>query len=289
MNGIIYAATNTNRWFAPVNKESKGIDVAFSIYAARSARSVKKVVPNIHITLFADKINQEVIERENMEKVFDDIIFHKYPKIKKGENFQFESKLYAMLNSPYEKTIFLDADTIVLNNRINEFYDALEWHDIAAPLHARGHTICPASFRHLAALGNFEKVAGIDHIPPSFLELSSAALGFNKNSKTRKMLELAYEMYMTDPLKWKPLLRQPPVSKKYWSDMYTLWHAQWEAKVTRFVLPREFLLVGNNLAPLYPNSTQRFYADTIIHHGRNTYEDLTEMGSVSFWKTQFND
>jgi len=281
MNGVLYVATNTNRWHAPACKESKGIDVAYSIYAARSAASVKKLLPNVHITLYADTINKEVLEREGLDGIFDEILFHQYPKFDSEGSYQFESKLYAFLNSPYEKTIFLDADTVVLSARIIEAYIALDYCDIAGVPYGNNN-VWGESFKAFAIRGNFEKEAMVDKIPAYFIECTSSMLAFNKSDINQKMFQLAYDIYMKDPYGWRELLKRSPINKEYWSDMYTLWYAQWTSHVRRTILPQAFSHHGSS-------DKYKDDAEIIVHHSRQDYENLTLKGRSRNWKTQFDD
>ena len=281
MNGVLYVATNTNRWHAPNCEDSKGIDVAYSIYAARSAASLKSLLPDVHITLYADTLNREVLEREGQEGVFDEILFHQYPKFDSQGSYQFESKLYAFLNSPYDKTICLDADTVVLSPRILEAYEALEHCDIAGVPYGNNN-VNGESFKTFAIRGNFEKEAKVDKIPAYFLECTGSMLAFNKSDINQKMFQLAYDVYMKDPYGWRELLKRPPIKKGFWSDMYALWYAQWATHVRRTILPQAFSHHGN--AEKYKDG-----ADIIVHHARADYENLTVKGETRNWQTQFND
>lgn len=281
MNGIVYVSTNTHRWHADRSSASKGIDVAYSIYAARSAQSIKNFFPDVHITLFADSINREVIEREGVDTVFDDIIFHKYPKFDDHGSYQFESKLYSFLNSPYDKTICLDADTVVLSPRLFEAFEALDYCDIAGVPYGNNN-VNSESLKTFAIRGGFEKAGCLDHIPAYFLEFTGSMLAFNKNKICQEMFQLAYDIYMNDPYNWKKFLKLPPINKTFWSDMYTLWYAQWETHITRTTLPQAFSLHGRK-------DQFKDGADIIVHHYREDYENLTLKGQTRNWRTQFND
>ena len=78
-----------------------------------SAFTVKRFIPNAHITLFTDK--------KIDCPLFDDIqIFQ----------MSLRCKQFLLDKTPYDKTIFLDSDTKV-NHNITELFDILDKYDIA--------------------------------------------------------------------------------------------------------------------------------------------------------------
>ena len=105
-NGVIYIATGKELFL----KEAK-----------ISAKSVRKYNKNIGISIFVDEKNQF----EDNENLFDSIHFVEKPE------HGFGDKIYAMKNTPYQKTIYLDCDTVVVDD-ISEIYNMLEKYDIAA-------------------------------------------------------------------------------------------------------------------------------------------------------------
>lgn len=105
-NGVIYIATGKELFL----KEAK-----------ISAKSVRKYNKNVGISIFVDEKNQF----EDNENLFDLIQFVEKPE------HGFGDKIYAMKNTPYQKTIYLDCDTVVADD-ISEIYNMLEKYDIAA-------------------------------------------------------------------------------------------------------------------------------------------------------------
>lgn len=104
-NGVIYIATGKELFL----KE-----------AMISAKSVRKYNNGIGISIFVDEKNKF----EDIENLFDSIHFVQNPE------FGFGDKIYAMINTPYKKTIYLDCDTIVAGN-ISEIFSMLEEYDLA--------------------------------------------------------------------------------------------------------------------------------------------------------------
>lgn len=105
-NGVIYIATGKELFL----KEAK-----------ISAKSVRKYNKDIGISIFVDEKNKF----EDNENLFDSIHFVENPE------FGFGDKIYAMINTPYHKTIYLDCDTIVAGD-ITEIFNMLDEYDVAA-------------------------------------------------------------------------------------------------------------------------------------------------------------
>jgi len=96
--------------------------------AERAANSIKKFSPDAHITLFSGFSKRP--------EVFDDII-----EADMNPEYRYSAKVYNLINSPYEKTIFLDADTILVDS-IDEIFNILNYFDFALPhsFHRSGET-----------------------------------------------------------------------------------------------------------------------------------------------------
>ena len=88
--------------------------------AIYSARSVKKHNP-LPCVLFTDQMHTR-------KHVFDDIVY--IDKSIRQEKHPYQLKVWAMLNSPYEQTLFLDTDTEVRGS-VMELLDMTEHHDMA--------------------------------------------------------------------------------------------------------------------------------------------------------------
>lgn len=91
-----------------------------------SIRSLKQK-NNIDITVFTDKKSVSYLDKTNIKIVFID-----EPK------YSFYDKIYAIMNTPYDRTLFLDTDTYILSNLDNLFI-LLDRFDLAAS-HAPGRT-----------------------------------------------------------------------------------------------------------------------------------------------------
>lgn len=103
-NGIVYCATGKR----------------FVNEVINSAKSLHKFNKEPKITIFTDKDN---VLKNEMD-LFDSIIIIDHPE------FSFGDKVFAIKNTPYKKTIFLDTDTIITDD-ISELFRILEKFDIA--------------------------------------------------------------------------------------------------------------------------------------------------------------
>jgi hypothetical protein len=86
-----------------------------------SARSVRKHMPNLPITLFTDSPPAE-------SDLFDRVVH-----LTRSGPKPHRDKLIGMLQSPYEHTLFLDTDTFV-GADVSELFQILQTFDMAATL-----------------------------------------------------------------------------------------------------------------------------------------------------------
>jgi len=104
--GIIYCATG---------KE------LFLNEAYTSISSIKKYHPHLKISIFIDEKNLKKVNKDYFDSIF----------LIKSPEYGFGDKIYAMKNTPYERTIYLDCDTIITDD-ISEIFEMLKKYDIAA-------------------------------------------------------------------------------------------------------------------------------------------------------------
>ena len=107
-NGVVYAATGT-----------KAVEL-FAISAAR----LREVEPNLNIAVFTDGAQAERIE--NLKITNCDI------QILEDPTFSYFDKTLALRKTPFEKAIFLDADTLAVRPFSEELFEALEYSPILA-------------------------------------------------------------------------------------------------------------------------------------------------------------
>jgi hypothetical protein len=93
-----------------------------------SARQLKRVMPDVDVTIFADY--------EPEADVFDECIIIDDPQ------YDFSDKIGHLPESPYEKTLYLDSDVYV-HRPIPEVFDVLDNFDMAAALDAHQQPAIP--------------------------------------------------------------------------------------------------------------------------------------------------
>lgn len=145
--------------------------------ALYSVKSLKKVLPKIHTTIFC---NQESTSR-NFEpfdrKVTIDNNYVNY------SNRGYIEKIRHMQNPPYKKNIFLDTDTYICYD-ISELFTMLDRFDVAGA-HA------PNRF------GNNKYKT---NVPESFPEINTGVLVFRKNDLTEALWQTWFEIYQKMPV-----------------------------------------------------------------------------------------
>lgn len=99
MNGYIYVATCGYQYYAS---------------ACYSAETLKENYPDANITLYTHK---EWVDSK--AKVFDNVVTEDVP-------VNIRAKMWAMARTPYEKTLYIDADTEIMSTQIADVFDQLD-------------------------------------------------------------------------------------------------------------------------------------------------------------------
>ncbi|MFD0978144.1 putative nucleotide-diphospho-sugar transferase [Tropicimonas aquimaris] len=127
--------------------------------AVRSARSLREAIPDARIHLFADI--------DCTDEVFDAV--HRLSRS------HFRPKFEALRSSPFERSVYLDADTYVSAD-ISDIFDLLQQFDIAgAHVFRRNSRACRRYYR--------------DPLPNSFPQINTGVLGLRRNKRTHAFLE----------------------------------------------------------------------------------------------------
>jgi hypothetical protein len=130
--GVVYIATGTNREEAII-----------------SATSLKACMPDIHVTLFTDI--------RPAEGLFDQCVIIDEPK------FSSLDKVQNLKHTPYDKTIYLDSDTVVAEP-LHDIFTIIEDIDLVATIEVgRGHWY-----------------EGEMAVPKTFPEVNSGVMAFRK-------------------------------------------------------------------------------------------------------------
>src|SRR5437764_294622 len=92
----------------------------YRMRAIYSALSLRRHMPKVPICLFTNDIEASDV-------------FGYQIHVDHDPNFRFSSKARALALSPFKRTVFLDADTVVLND-LSCLFRSLEYFDFGAPL-----------------------------------------------------------------------------------------------------------------------------------------------------------
>lgn len=213
-----------------MNSKNKSYGVIYSVSGASrnrlecifSAQSVKKNHKDIGITVFSDEPNEDLLKKEDY---FD------YVKILEDPNRR--SKLDAVLNSPYERTLFLDNDTQLLKPVLHEGFRLLDNFDIAL------------SHAPLLRVGTI-----IEDIPSAFPEFNSGVIFFKNSVCVRKVMK-----------RWRDDFHKQNIRTKYGRrDQPYLRRALWESS-----------LRIATLLPEYNSRRGKANSSTCIRHRHNLH------------------
>lgn len=204
-----------------------------------SARSVKNY-NDIHITIFTDRHNLQ-------SECFDQI-----ETIEPGE-YPFYDRIKYFKQTPYDRTLHLDTDTIITGN-ILPIFDMLDRFDVVAAINESRNT---ASKNH-----RFETV-NID-APDSFPEYQCGVIGFRDTEQVESLLDDWQSRYL--PYRNKNVLDQPffreslynndvnigTLPSEYNALLYLGGYFEQKIKIIHFggTKPKEFALPFINYKPI---------------------------------------
>jgi hypothetical protein len=128
-------------------------------------KSIREIYKNLPITLFTDNSNEiNGVDRTILVKPSNDMFLNKVEKL---------------IESPYDKTLFLDSDTFLCSD-IDDGFDLLDKFDML---------FCHAPFRQ----------TGYDiDIPEAFSEINTGVIFYKKNDKVQNFLKNWVSTYRLD-------------------------------------------------------------------------------------------
>lgn len=185
--------------------------------AIRSARSFKAAMPEVPIWLWGD-----------LDPACDHL-FDRFVRIESPAR-SFEDKIFPLLQSPFEKTIFLDSDTYVCAP-LHDVYEILDRFDFAA-----AHPLLRTTMQQ--------------NLPEAFPEVNSGVMAFCSNERVRRMIE-----------NWLLLYKEHAKATNRSDDQPPLRVALYRSDLRFAVLPPEY-----NVRTIYPSALGRGRAK--ILHGR---------------------
>jgi hypothetical protein len=178
--GVVYVATN---------------DPLFVEHATVSARSVRRVAPGLGLRLLT---NLPVAHGGDFDRVVH--------VESSGDGHR--DKTRYLRDLPFERTLFLDADTYV-GGGLEHVFALLGRFDVAA---------AQAPNRSPVDVG----------LPVTFPELNTGVLALRRNRRTRRLLERWHELHLREA--GEPFARDQPSFRR----------AVWESEASLAVLPPEF-------------------------------------------------
>ena len=191
---------------------------AYTILARRAARTLRQVMPDAQVDLFTDQL-------------LDDPVFNQIHPL--GDDF-FRPKMEALRRARFVRTVYLDADVIVIAD-ITDVFTLLGRCDIAG-----------AHVQYRSRL-----IGGIDRsVPAAFPPINSGLLGRRASERT--------EAFMTD---WERQVRD--TKARY--DQPLLRRLLYNSDLNLLVLPPEYNLLKLVLIEAWDESMG---APRMIHLGR---------------------
>jgi len=187
-----------------------------------SIKTLRKVDKNLHVTLFTD------MPSEVKKNYFNNIIKIDNP------SYSFFDKIPCMLNTPYQKTLYLDTDTLI-KDEIEDIKIILEKYDLA---------IAHAPLR---------KFIDIPEIPEIFPELNTGVIAYRMSKDMKELFKNWEKEYKLMQKKYKKKLHDQPSFRK----------VLFNSNIKTYIIPPEYNLRTDMPYLIGGNSTVK------IIHGRN--------------------
>lgn len=136
---------------------------------AFSAESLKKYNPDLHTTIFTDQeVSSELFDERHLVSADPRHRRHKVDFI--GQ-------------SPYERTLFLDTDTII-NHRIDDLFELLDVFDLVA-----AHDLARKRLTYSNVMPEYKE------IPYAFSEINTGVMAFRKNALTDDLFRTWHDTF----------------------------------------------------------------------------------------------
>lgn len=199
----------------------------YVVEAIESYKSILELHPDYKAVLYTDSSNEALAKAQ-----FQNVEIIEQPV------FNFLDKIEPMLNSPFEKTLFIDTDTY-LNESIDQVWQILDDYDIAI------------------TFDNGRINDHVEGVPDWFCEFSTGVILYNKSPKILKMIEQWQKHYIEMHRSSGLTFDQPSFRKSLW-----------EVKPSFFLLPQEY-----NFSTYSNNITANNYPVKIFHCRYRNIED----------------
>ena len=200
----------------------------------RSAESLKKIHPEMRVTVFSDRS----IDRPDL---FESVELIEDPK------YSYIDKILPLLRTPYEETLYLDSDTIIVHS-ITALFDLLDRFDLAVALEPKP-----------------KKLEYPSEAPESFPEYNTGVFSYRRN-------EAVYDFFK----KWHLIYSHQRANvPKTTHDQPAFREALYLASVRFATIPNQY-----NLRTLYLTSMTRNIETAIIHHRAFEMKNLPQLRGI---------
>ena len=210
--------------------------------ALLSVESLKNVHPDAHVTAFCDEFIEHAL--------FDNVV-----KIKPSS---IRSKVMNLHSSPYDKTLFLDTDTIFFRS-VSDIFEMLDRYDFCL-----AHDLARKRQKYSKIMPEYKA------IPYAFAELNTGVIGYRKSGKVSECFDLWQHYYQKY---YRKLLRSVPY------DQPSFRIALWESRASLYVLPPEY-----NIRSIANREKQNIYKKEMgeehlekriihMHHDQDNLDD----------------
>ena len=195
---------------------------AFLAETLKSVRSLRKYHPDSQVTLYTEALE------DVPDGLFDQVIILSDPV------YSFRDKVLPIMEPPYDKNVFLDTDTLLMEN-VEELFELLDRVDLV-----------------YAHANNRSWGDGYEYgVPLSFPEANSGVLVYNRCEAVREMMEDWFSLY-------EEQIRERGVKSP---DQPPLRAALYRSSLNTTVLPPEY-----NFRLIFPNAAGEMPVK--ILHGR---------------------
>ena len=186
----------------------------------RSAASLKEIHPDIRITVFSDR----EIKRPDLFETERLIVDPQYGYI---------DKILPLTETPYNYTLYLDSDTIVVN-QVSAIFELLDQFDLAVALEPK-----PKRLQYPTA------------VPVSFPEYNTGVFAYRKNEANLDLFKRWYDLYLDQKSNVPGTTHDQPAFRE----------ALYHSPIRFTTLPSQY-----NLRTLYLTALSRNIETTIVHH-----------------------
>ncbi len=218
--------------------------------AIESANSVRKHLPDINICLFHNYEDDTIANYKT--EIFTDIRKIEMPGINdirfKGNMSHFLAKLYAILETPYEHTLFLDTDTEIKKS-ISSLFSLLKKFDIA---------IAPGPMTQPPVDDNDI----IGELPKEFPELNTGVILYRMNHKMKNFLTNWKNVFLNNT---NGLYRKHGKGGEQVSLRYLLWN---DENIRMYIFSSQGIPNMFNYRWKPENKQFSFKNKVVIHHTR---------------------